>query len=62
MNFTIYFQNRDGKTDYMFNFVDGKMNWAAFEDGPKESDTDVMAELLADAEKTGLTAQIFVAD
>jgi len=61
MNFTLFFQNRDGKTDYMFNFVDGKMNWAAFEGGKKESDPDCMAELLHDAEKSGLTAQIAVA-
>jgi len=61
MNFTLFFQNRDGKTDYMFNFVDGKMNWAAFEGGAKESDPDCMAELLHDAEKSGLTAQIAVA-
>lgn len=63
MNFTIYFQATDsGYAAYTFNFVDGKMNWAAYADGKKESDVDVMAELLREARDTMMPCYLTIAD
>lgn len=64
MNFTIYFEAADsGYTAYMFNFVNLKMNWAVEgENGKKQSDPDVMAELLTEAHNSGLPCHVGIAD
>ena len=64
LNFTIYFQDpaSGGHTTHQFNFVNGKMNWAAYNAGKKETDPDVMAELLREAQDNGLPAHIAIAD